>query len=149
MNIRLARKEDSDSLEDLTVTVGGEEWRKLAHDYIQCMLSQDFRRPAFLVAMEGNKLVGCAAISEELFTVDVWGISWVNVHPDHERRGIGQKLVEACLDEISRRAGKRVTVILNTYPGKTGLYDKTGFHMAGHDHDGGCLMINYVGGKDE
>lgn len=147
MEVRLLEKEECDAVEELAVIVSGEKWRALARDYIGAMFSDVFRRPVFIVAVENGQIIGCAAISEELFTVDVWGISWVNVHPDCERRGIGQKLVEACLHEITARTGKEVTVILNTYPGKTRLYDKMNFKKIADDHEGGHFMIKYVGGN--
>ncbi len=107
MNIRLATKEDSHRLEELAVTVNGEEHRALAQSYINATFSDVFRSPTFIVADKEGELIGCAAFSQEIFTVGIWGISWVSVHPDHERQGIGQKLIEACFKAIEKRAGRR------------------------------------------
>lgn len=145
MEIRVLDSSEKKKLEDFLVFNGGEEWRRLGKNYIECMFSSDYRRPTFLVAVNGDEIVGCAAFSEEFFTVGVWGISWVSVHKEYRRNEIGQKLVQACLEEIGKRVQNSITVILNTYPDKTGLYDKVGFKALGHDHVGGSLMVKYLG----
>lgn len=136
-----ASAEDAQDLEDFLSLINGEHYRPLARGYIHSMFSDDFRRPTFLLLKEMGKIIGAAAYSEELFTVDTWGISWVSVHPDKRNKGCGQKLVQACLQAISRTARRSVTVILATHPEKTGLYEKIGFQPAGKDHDGGAFMI--------
>jgi len=145
MQIRYALETDRQTLEDFLVFNGGEQWRLLAKEYIACMFSRDFRRPYFVVAEENDKLVGSAAFSEELFTVGIWGISWVNVHTSYRNKGLGEKLVRFCMDEIKIKTKDAVTIILNTYPDKTALYDKMGFIPAAKDHEGGSLMIFHTG----
>ncbi len=144
MEIRVLDISEKEKLEDFLVLNGGEAWRSLGKSYIDCMFSKDFRRPTFLVAVNGDEIVGCAAFSEEFFTVGVWGISWVNVCNSQRNKGLGKTLVEACLVEIEKRTRESVTVILNTYPNKTGLYDKVGFKPAGNDYAGGSLMVKYL-----
>ena len=141
MNIRIAKEEDKKPLEDFLVFNNGERNRELAHNYMKCMFSNDYRKPTFIIAKVGENIIAAAAFSEEIFTVGTWGISWVSVHQDHRNQGIGQKLVEACLDEISLRVPHTVTVILGTYPNKTQLYERTGFVEMRKDHDGGSYMM--------
>lgn len=139
--IQTARKSDNKALEDFLAVNNGEESRPLAVKYINCMHSDDYRRPSFVIARQQNgKIIGAAAYSEELFTVNVWGISWVCVDAACQRKGIGQRLIEKCLADISQTANKTVTVILATYPGKTKLYERIGFIKSGVDHDGGSFM---------
>ena len=142
--IKILEQQDSQELEDLLCAVNGEEYRALAQACIACMFSHDFRRPVFLTAKEGQALIGAAAISEEMFTVNTWGISWVSVLPGHRGKGLGLELVSACVAEISKRISKRSTIILGTYPGKTRLYEKAGFSGAATDHEGGCFMTRFV-----
>jgi len=144
LQIRLARVEDSKTLEDFLAYNNGEENRRLAQLYIQCMFSHDYRRPTFLIAESNNDIIGCAAYSEEFFTVQTWGISWVSVHPSWRGRGIGGSLVEECLSGILSQAKRTVTVILATYPGKTRLYERHGFVSAGADHEGGSYMLKIL-----
>lgn len=121
-----------------------EDSRQLAHEYLQCCFSDDYRRPFFVVAEQDGEIIGSAAFSEELFSSGVWGVSWVCVHEDHRNQMLGRKLVEKCCDEIAARIEKPVNVILCTYPDKTGLYDKAGFEKAGQDIHGGWFMTAAV-----
>lgn len=141
MDIRKATPQDKSKLEEFLVFNNGERNRKLAHDYIVCMFSADYRKPTFVVAEIDGEIVGAAAYSEELFTTNTWGISWVSVHAKHRNQGIGQKLVKACLQQIELSAQKTVSVILCTYPDKTGLYEKLGFTLGGKDSGGGSFMV--------
>lgn len=141
MKIRKALKSDDTALEEFLVFNNGERNRKLAHEYIACMFSNDFRKPVFVVATIDGDIIGAAAFTEEFFTVGTWGISWVSVHQDHRNQGIGQKLVEACLESIQSEITKPVTVILGTYPGKTQLYERVGFIEVQKDHEGGAFMM--------
>ena len=127
-------------LESFLALVYGEDYRGLANSYIACMFSDDFRRPTFVIALSDSKIVRAAAFSEEFFTVNVWGISWVSVHPDYRKRGIGQALVKKCIDEIKRKAKPSVTCILATYPEKTKLYERMGFKTSTYDAESGAIM---------
>ena len=144
MDIRKATIADKHALEEFLVFNNGEKNRKLAQDYIKCMFSSDYRRPIFVVAVIDDKKMGAAAYSEEFFTVDTFGISWVSVHEKHRNQGIGQKLVTFCLENIEQDANKDVSVILCTYPDKTKLYEKIGFIHAGHDSYGGSYMLKTI-----
>lgn len=120
--------------EELLAQVFGEDYRALARHYLAAMFSSDFRRPHFIVAREGTEIVGILAYSEELFTVDVWGLSWVAVAPAHRGQGVGQQLVETATKAIRAHASPPFEVILATYPHQTGLYDKCGFKTLGESH---------------
>lgn len=149
MDIRLANENDAKELENFLVQNVDKKYGCLARSYVGCAFSNAYRRPHFIIATDHNEIIGTAAFSEELFTVDTWGISWVHVDPQKRGVSIGQKLIENCLSHIGRAAQKTVSVILNTYPDKTGLYDKLGFRKAGQDHDGGWFMIKILSAPDQ
>lgn len=145
MKIQILSRKDAALCEDLCAAVFGESERALAQSYIQTMFSDDFRRPCFVIAKEGNgDVIGVASFSEELFTLETWGISWVCVHSDYRNQGVAKALVRFCLDEIVKIC-PRFTAILATYPNKTKLYEDMGFIAAGKDHCGGSYMIKHVG----
>lgn len=144
IDIRLLKIDQVDELEHFLVSVFGDESRDLAKDYLKCSFSQDYRKPEFFVALDAGRIIGSAAISEEFFTIETWGISWVAVHEQYRNQGLGEKLVNACCERILERAQKSVTVILATYPAKTGLYDQAGFDHAGQDHAGGSFMLKHL-----
>lgn len=145
IDIRPARFDEAQALEDFIVSIDGEKNRSLANSYITCAFSDDFRRPTYLIACLNNRIIGAASFSEELFTVNCWGLSWVCVDKEFRRQGIGEKLVKIALEFIKEKSGKRVSVILATYPNKTGLYEKCGFDFAGYDYEGGSFMTKVVG----
>ena len=93
-----------------------------------------------MIYKKDKELIGAVAFSEELFTVNTWGISWVSVHPEYRNQGIGQQLVRNCINQISELIKNKSTVILATYPGKTGLYKKLGFENSATDHENGVFM---------
>ena len=142
--IQIASIDDIQTLEDFLVENATEEDRPLAQKYIKAMFSEDYRKPTFLLLKEDQKIIAAAAYSEEFFTIGLWGISWVCVKKEKRDQGFGTKIMQECMKQISKKAGKPVTVILNTYPNKTGLYDNLGFKKAGEDHEGGSLMIKYI-----
>ena len=145
MHIERAKDNDSKALEDFLVNIFGEDDRTLANAYITCSFSNDYHRPIFIVAKSDGHICGAAAFSKEIFTTGLRGISWVSVHKDHRNKGIGEKLVNKCLEEIAHKADEKVNVMLGTYPYKTGLYDKTGFKKLGQSHCGGWFMMTTVG----
>jgi ribosomal protein S18 acetylase RimI-like enzyme len=149
MDIREANLEDKQKLEEFLVFNNGEHNRKLAQEYIRCMFSNDYRKPTFMIATVGENIIGASAYSEEFFTVNTYGISWVSVHEEFRNHGIGKKLVEACLKRITEKANKDVSVILCTYPDKTKLYENIGFTHAGYDYGGGSYMLKTIRVKHE
>lgn len=144
MDIRSVDISEQKTLEDFLISNFSEKARKLAQSYIKCMFSNDYRRPTFLIASENDEILGALAYSEELFTTNMWGISWVCVRESDRRKGVGEKLVSACLEEISKHVQNKATVILCSYPNISGLYEKTGFTFIGNDHAGGRLMTQYL-----
>lgn len=144
MDIRFADITEQTKLEDFLVSNFSERVRPLAQAYIRCMFSNDYRRPNFLVACDDKKFVGALAFTEELFTTNFWGISWVCVEEGSRRKGVAEKLVAACIEEISKRVTNKATVILCSYPKISGLYEKAGFQFLGNDHAEGRLMVKYL-----
>jgi len=140
ISLKLAEIYESESLTGFICKVTGENHRKLAEQYVDAMFSHFFRKPAFVIARYQEEIIGCASFSEELFTVNVWGISWVCVKEDFRDKGIGQSIIKEVLLQIRSRITSPVTVILDTYPNKTKLYDITGFKFLGFDHEGGSFM---------
>lgn len=145
ISIQKSSKSDSLDLEDFLVFNNGERVRNLAQKYIACMFSGDYCAPMFVIAKHNNKIIGCAAYSQELFGAGgTWGISWVSVHADFRCQGVGQKLIESCLEEIQKDIEKPVSVILATYPNKTSLYERCGFSKMGEGPCGGAFMIYHL-----
>jgi predicted N-acetyltransferase YhbS len=140
-SIRPVEFHEAGKLEEFLIAHAGDRFAQMAHDYVTCMFSNDYRHPTFLIATEGDDIIGCAAYSHEFFTLlPAWGISWVNVRADRRNRRLGQALIDACVDGIAAQS-KEATILLATLPGKSALYERSGFIKCGTDHAGGWLMV--------
>ena len=140
VSLKLAERHESKFLIEFLCNITGENHRKLATQYVEAIHSNFFRKPCFVIAKHHEEIIGCASYTEEFFTVNVWGISWVCVREDFRNKGIGKRIIEEVLSQIRGKISSPVTVILDTYPNKTGLYDNAGFKFLGHDHEGGSFM---------
>lgn len=82
-----------------------------------------------LVAAQEGTLVGHVALSpvsvQGAFMPGVLGLAPLAVHPDHPRRGIGGRLVEAALAAARKGGGKLVVVL-----GDPAYYRRFGFRPA-------------------
>lgn len=146
MRIRPATQADAKDLENFLTFVNGDAFGKLAKDYIACAFSGDFKKPRFIIAEipDTGKLIGAYAYSEEIFTITVYGISWVSIHPEYQNNGYGSQLIQHAIKEIKKETNGPATIILNTYPDKTGLYDRNGFTRGGKDTHGGQFMLYHL-----
>lgn len=144
LTLGILEPDDQEALADFLTENFGADFHALATGYVQSMFSDDFRKPTFFVAKDGAKIVASLCVTEELFTIDVFGISWVATHPRYQRRGVATALIDEGLSFIEHTAKRPVTVMLATYPDQTALYEKTGFETIGLDHVGGAIMVYYL-----
>jgi amino-acid N-acetyltransferase len=75
----------------------------------------------FWVAEEGGKIVGCSAM--HISWDDLAEVKSLAVAKNRQKKGLGQVLVEACLEEARELGARRVFVL--TY--KEGFFRKFGF----------------------
>ena len=84
---------------------------------------------ASLVAERNGRIVGHVALSpvsvQGAFMPGVLGLAPLAVHPDHQRQGIGARLVEAALAAAKAGGGKLVVVL-----GDPAYYRRFGFRRA-------------------
>ncbi len=103
--IRELQQSESKALEEFLTLVFGESECQLARNYIDCMFSSYFRKPVFLVAVDGReRIMGAASYTEELFTVATWGVSWVAVGREYQGQGLGAALLRECESAILTNA---------------------------------------------
>ncbi len=77
----------------------------------------------FYVFEVDGKVIGTAALN--ICWEDLAELRSLAVHPDHNGRGVGQELVQTCLDEARRLGIRRVFAL--TY--KQAFFEKLGFKV--------------------
>lgn len=66
------------------------------------------RHRAYIAAMQGQKIVGMACVTEDSMRIPgALGVSFVSTHPDHRNQGIAKQLVQA-LFEFARSERKGI-----------------------------------------
>lgn len=83
----------------------------------------------WLVAVEGDEVIGYVGSQTVLGWTDMMNVA---VHPDHRRKGVGEKLVLALEDALKAQEGTCLTleVRASNEPAKS-LYEKLGFSEVG------------------
>lgn len=68
--------------------------------------------PHAFVALVGGRIVGCAAL--EIYSKKLAEVRSLAVDPNHRGRGIGKRLVQACVDRAKERGIFEVMAITST-----------------------------------
>jgi ribosomal protein S18 acetylase RimI-like enzyme len=110
-----------------------EEMRQLAH--AGPLLRMFSASPALLSSLVGGyvwnaegRIVGNVTLSLESRQRGVWVLSNVAVHPEYRGRGIARQLLQAALQEASRRGARHVLLEMRTdNPATQHLYAALGF----------------------
>ncbi|MBL8992647.1 MAG: N-acetyltransferase [Spirochaetia bacterium] len=76
---------------------------------------------SFVVATEGDKVVGCASLFH--YHKDLSEVRSLGVHPDFQGKGLGRKLVEECITEAKRLKVERVFALTLEVP----FFERLGF----------------------
>lgn len=63
-----------------------------------------FRPELWLQMLDGGGQMAGAALAEFDFEMGEGALEWVQVHPDHRRRGVGAALVSALLEQLEKIA---------------------------------------------
>jgi amino-acid N-acetyltransferase len=75
----------------------------------------------FYVCEENGEIIGCCSL--EIYNRKLSEIRSLVVHPKHQNKGIGSKLVKACLKEAKRKKIYEVLAITD----KVKFFEKLGF----------------------
>jgi GNAT superfamily N-acetyltransferase len=127
MEIRLLRPEE---VELATQLMAGNypdhpEYAVKARSEIASMFVEHPVRPQFVVAMEGDTMIGFAGIAPSWFDYGVWEILWVNVIGEQQGKGVGTQMVQYVIDMA--RAEKRDMIVLSCTAPK--FYERFGFRV--------------------
>jgi GNAT superfamily N-acetyltransferase len=138
MEIRLLRPNEVDAAADLMAANYAEhpEYREKARREIASMFVDHPVRPQFVVAVEGDTMVGFGGIAPSWFDYGVWEILWVNVTGVQQGKGVGTHLVEGLI-AIARADNRQMIVLSCTAPA---FYERFGFTVLSSLAGGYSLM---------
>ena len=92
----------------------------------------------FLVEKREEKIVGVVGFRKHDARYGSPYISYLAIVPELRRQGIGQALMEACLNQLTQHGDKVVLRTWSTNEASLGLYNKLGFsHREVIEHDRG------------
>jgi N-acetylglutamate synthase-like GNAT family acetyltransferase len=114
MKLRLARENDIPSM--LGIIRENILKRTYARREMTEMFSKSLNKPTYIVATEGNKLIGFAGYIHSWFANNVCEVFWVHVKPAFQRKGVGSKLMRSVVKRIRKTRGtfKVNLIILST-----------------------------------
>ena len=79
--------------------------------------------PHYYVAEVDGTIVGWAGFRSAWMMTNVYEFIWINIHPFHQKSGVGTALTEKRIEEVQRRNGS--VILLMTQ--KPAFFDKFGF----------------------
>lgn len=95
-------------------------------------------------AFDEKQLVGVIGVCPVGFLTNAYGICWIAVLPDHQRQGIGARLINQAIDVIKAKETSASTTIFMSVPAEK-YYTKFGFKITGFTApDGSSLMTLIV-----
>lgn len=138
--IRSAKSSEAEELIAFLTESNGPVHKARAEEYVHAMFTESFRKPHFVIALDSDDIIGAVAYSEEIFTMNVWGLSWVSVNENSRHKNLRKYLIEECLRQIERKAKNNVVVILAALPHRVSAYEELGFNPVGTGETGRRFM---------
>lgn len=86
------------------------------------------RSPEAVSTSHAKEIMTETRNAERLYPDERWRLAFISVSPNHQRRGIGRKLVQWGLD---RSEEEGVAAVLEASDAGKGLYEKMGFAEVG------------------
>ncbi len=141
MKITFAKKQELKTLSEIVGENYSSHDQKLAFKELECMFQPLPLRPKYLVAKEGNIILGFCGYVQSWIDYSVYEIFWVNVKPEFQGKGIGTQLIQKTIQSIKniKDENKALAIILTSENPK--LYEKCGFRIISHYAKDQCLMI--------
>ena len=136
MHIREMKKHDIDRVRSIAHATWRDTYSQFIPIYIQDKVLKDaysdeemerrFNHSLNLVAELDNKIVGYAFFSGDLTSTDVY-LESIYIHPDHQREGIGSRLIEFGLTKYAHP--NNLTLTVYRHNSSITFYEKEGFEM--------------------
>lgn len=73
-------------------------------------------KPRYVVAEKEGNIIGVAGFTQSWMDYNVYNIFWVNVDPNHQRKGVGKLLMQRIIDEIKAQPDSRLILLTTDSP---------------------------------
>jgi ribosomal protein S18 acetylase RimI-like enzyme len=105
MKIRLLQKSDIDQAAAIVGRNYSKKYEKSSHLELSDMFDAGVIKPTYFVAEEDDKIIALAGFIQSWMDYSLYEIFWVNVLPEKQRLGLGQKMVWRLISEIKKKKG--------------------------------------------
>lgn len=114
MDIRLLTENDIPRAAAIVGINYTPEWEANATDELHGMFSNAPIRPLYYVAEEAGKIIGFAGFIQSWMDYAVYEIFWVNVLPEKQGQGIGNKIFSRIIETIRHENASALILLTAT-----------------------------------
>lgn len=128
MIVEPAKPEDRQDI--LAVTANIDIFTDEEKDTVRELWDEQEKGYNFLVAREGERLLGYSCFGERALTEGTYDLFWIAVDPSARRLGAGKALMRATESEVQKRGGRLLVVEtsgLDKYESTRTFYDAAGY----------------------
>ncbi len=128
MIVEPAKPEDRQGI--LAVTANIDIFSDEEKDTVRELWDEQEKGYNFLVAREGERLLGYSCFGERALTEGTYDLFWIAVDPSARRLGAGKALMRATESEVQKRGGRLLVVEtsgLDKYESTRTFYDAAGY----------------------
>ncbi len=105
------------------------------------MFSKSLCKPTYIVAVEKNAIIAFAGYNSSWLDNAVFNIFWVNVHPEHKRKGIGSLLIKYIINKIKDEKDVKAKMILLSTK-TSSFYKLLGFRQISPKYDKEYVLMS-------
>ena len=128
MIVEPAKPEDRQGILAVTANIG--IFTDEEKDTVRELWDEQEKGYNFLVAREGERLLGYSCFGERALTEGTYDLFWIAVDPSARRLGAGKALMRATESEVQKRGGRLLVVEtsgLDKYESTRTFYDAAGY----------------------
>ena len=128
MIVEPAKPEDRQGI--LAVTANIDIFTDEEKDTVRELWDEQEKGYNFLVAREGERILGYSCFGERALTEGTYDLFWIAVDPSARRLGVGKALMRATESEVQKRGGRLLVVEtsgLDEYASTRAFYESVGY----------------------